>query len=376
MPYAFNPHTYAYEYYPAGGKPSFDTSGDEYIPGYSDSYSSAFPDSPYGRISQTTGSVGGSVPGAVTTTWGAEDSYGNALSPYDPRTDRPSTGGTGSAGGAGNPTSNDQRNAYEYLRRTFDGWGLGSLAPKILEFIQQGYDADTIMLMLQDTSEYKTRFAGNERRKAAGLPVLSPAEYLATERQYRQVMQAAGLPGGFYDSYDDFTGWISGDVSPAEIQERVSIASSALYNSDSHYLQTLKSYGLGDGDLVAYMLDTKKALPLLQKQVRAAQVGAEASRNSLGITQSRAEYFADMGVTGDQARQAYQSIGENVETAGKLGAMYGESFGQSDLEDELLGGSGLASAKRKRLSMKEASRFSGKSGVGDKALSGRSRGEY
>jgi hypothetical protein len=253
---------------------------------------------------------------------------------------------------------------------------LEGLAPVILKYIQDGYDADTIMLMIQDTPEYKTRFAGNEQRKAAGLPVLPPAEYLALERQYRQLMSSAGLPEGFYDDYSDFTTWIAGDVSPAEIQERVSLASSALYSSDSHYLQTLKSYGLGDGDLVAYMLDGKKALPLLQKQVRAAQVGAEAARNSLGITQQRAEYYADLGVSADQARQAYQNIAENKDAAGRLGALYGESYGQTDMEDELLGGSGLASAKRKRLSLKEASRFSGRSGVGDKALAGPARGEY
>lgn len=364
MPYRFNPYTYSDEWYAEGTKPPpFDTSGDEYIPGYADSYVDSFKNQPFSKQFAGT-SFGGGTAGGLAT------SLGNGT------LDQPSsgTGSTGSSGtGAG---GNDERNAYEFLKRTFEGWGLGTLAPKILEFIQQGYDSDTIMLMLQDTSEYKTRFAGNDKRRAAGLPVLQPAEYLALERQYRQVMQTAGLPGGFYDSYDDFTGWISGDVSPAEIQERVSIASSALYNSDSYYLQTLKSYGLGDGDLVAYMLDTKKALPLLQKQVRAAQVGAEAARNSLGITQGRAEYFADMGVTGDAARTAYQSIAENKDAAERLGTIYTTQFGQTDLEDELLGGSGLASAKRKRVSLQEASRFSGRAGSGDKALAGKSRGEY
>lgn len=366
MPYEFDPRTYSYVWYPEGGKPKFDEYAEEFVPGLPDAYVDAFSQQPFSQ--QFADSYGGYNPTGP---------YGGLATPLgNGNLDSPGGNGSGGSGSGSSQTNNDQRNAYEYLKRTFDGWGLGSLAPKILEFIQQGYDADTIMLMLQDTNEYKTRFAGNDQRRAKGLPVLSPAEYLATERQYRQIMQTAGLPGGFYDSYDDFTGWISGDVSPAEIQERVSLASSALYNSDNYYLQTLKSYGLGDGDLVAYMLDQKKALPLLQKQVRAAQVGAEAARNSLGITQARAEYFADLGVTGDQARQAYQNISENKDAAEKLGSLYGESFGQTDLEDEMLGGSGLASAKRKRLSLKEASRFSGRAGSGDKAFAGKSRGEY
>lgn len=355
MPYYFDPWQYAYVYYPEGSKPPTpQNKGEEFVPGFTESYTKSFPNQPYSQMTR------GSSNSSVVSTIGSPASSGGT--------------GTGGAAGGGNP--NDDRNAYEFLKRTFEGWGLGSLAPKILEFVQQGYDADTIMLMIQDTSEYKQRFAGNDKRRAAGLPVLAPSEYLALERQYRQLLSTAGLPKGFYDSYDDFTGWISGDVSPAEIQERVTLASNAIYSSDNHYLQTLRSYGLGDGDLVAYMLDTKKALPLLQKQVRAAQVGAEASRNSLGIDKARAEYFADLGVSGEQARGAYQMIAENLPAAGKLGALYGESFGQGDLEDELMGGSGLASAKRKRLTAKEASQFAGRSGVGDKALAGKSRGEY
>lgn len=282
------------------------------------------------------------------------------------------------AAGAGGAAvdGNAQNNAYEYLKRVFESYGLGSLAPKILEYVQKGYDSDTIALMLQDTPEYKERFKANEARKAAGMSVLSPAEYLALERQYRQLLSSAGLPEGFYDSPDDFTNWISGDVSPMEIQERVGLAAQAVNNTDQYYLQTLRSYGIGQGDLVAYMLDTKKALPLIQKTVKAAQIGAEAARQSLGIDKARAEYWADLGVDQDQARSAYKQVAETLPTGEKLGRIYGEQYGQTDLEDELLGQSGLASRKRKRLAMKEAGAFSGASGVGQRALSGKSRGEY
>lgn len=371
MPYYFDPYKYAEVYYPEGTTPPTPTNtGEEYIPGFAAEYVSSFPNQPYSQM------VAGGTGGSQVSSFGGSSLASAVENITGVTSSTSSTSSTAAPAAAAATDENANRNAYEYLSRLFEGWGLGSLAPKILEFVQQGYDADTIMLMLQDTDEYKDRFAGNEQRKAAGLAVLAPAEYLALERQYRQLLSTAGMPQGFYDDNSDFTSWIAGDVSPAEIQERVSLASSALYSSDSYYLQTLKSYGLGDGDLVAYMLDTKKALPLLQKTVRAAQVGAEAARNSLGITQNRAEYFGDLGVTADQARQAYQTIGESLPTASKLGALYGEQYGQTDLEDELLGGSGAASAKRKRLSMKEASRFAGRSGVGEKAMAGKSRGEY
>lgn len=366
MAYIFDPRSMTYVYYPDGTTPpKLNQSSEELIPGYADAYIEQFPNQPASQ------QASGNDP-YIDNDFFSGGQLDNTSQIGNGSADSP-TATSSTTGGAVN---NDQRNAAEYLNRLFETYGLGSLAPKILEYIQLGYDADTISLMLQDTAEYKTRFAANETRRAAGMAVLSPAEYLNLERSYRQLLSTAGLPAGFFDSNDDFTNWIAGDVSPAEIQERAQDASTALYSSDNNYLQALRSYGVGDGDLTAYFLDSKRALPLIQKTVKASLIGAEASRNSLGLSQQRAEYFGDLGVGQEQARSAYQTIGESLPTAAKLGALGNESFGQSDLEDELLGGSGLASAKRKRLATQEVGRFAGASGAGDKALSGRSRGEY
>lgn len=66
-------------------------------------------------------------------------------------------------------------------------------------FIQQGMSAPEIELQLQNTPEYKQRFAGNAIRIANGLSALSPADYIQLEDQYAQVLQSYGLPKGFYD---------------------------------------------------------------------------------------------------------------------------------------------------------------------------------
>src|SRR5690349_18371644 len=117
--------------------------------------------------------------------------------------------------------SGTERDAFAAVNALFKNYGLESLASKIYDFVKNGYSADTISILLQDTKEYKERFAGNELRIKQGLPVLSAGEYLATEASYRQIMSQAGLPSGFYDSPSDFTGWIAGNVSPSEIQQRV-----------------------------------------------------------------------------------------------------------------------------------------------------------
>src|SRR5680860_1170034 len=111
-------------------------------------------------------------------------------------------------------------------------YGLESLAPKILEFVRAGYSGDTVAILLVETSEYKQRFKANEVRRKAGLPVLSPAEYLGVESSYREIMSSAGLPVGFYDEPDDFANWIGSDVSPTEIKGRVDIAAEAINSVD------------------------------------------------------------------------------------------------------------------------------------------------
>lgn len=277
-----------------------------------------------------------------------------------------------------NPTDGldlEKRNAYELVLSMFKEYGLESLAPQILKMVQGGYDSATISNMLQETPEYKKRFAANELRKKAGLSVLSPAEYIQQERSYRQILESNGLPKGFYDSPDDFTKWIADDVSPNELNERAQDAAQAVASTDQYYLKALRNMGLGQGDLTAAMLDRSRALPILQQVVKSSQIAAEAYRNNLTIDQARATYFAGLGVTQDSARQAYQQIGDVKDQASALGNIFGEAFGQTDLEDELLGGSGLASQKRKRLAARETGEFAG-SGTGTKSTTRETSGQF
>jgi hypothetical protein len=128
-----------------------------------------------------------------------------------------------------------QRNAFEalYASSRATTW---HLAPQIKTMLVNGYDADTISLLLQQTPEWQQRFAGNEVRKKNGLAVLSPAEYLANEASYRQVLVAHGAPVGFYDQHSDFANWIGNDVSPAEIDSRAKVVSDHLNNADQNWM--------------------------------------------------------------------------------------------------------------------------------------------
>jgi hypothetical protein len=263
----------------------------------------------------------------------------------------------------------DQRNAYDALVDEFNSWGLGTLAPTIFKFIQQGYGADTITLLLQDTPEYKQRFAGNTLRAKAGLPVLSPADYLATEKAYRQTLQDAGLPKTFYDSPDDFAGWIGGDVSPTEIKGRVDLA----VQDSSQAPQVVKDalqqmYGIGPSDVTAYFLDRSRSLPLLQIQAQAAQIGGAALAHGFGTDTNNFEQFAAQGITGTQAQAGFGQIAQSFDPMQAIAQRFGTTWNLNEAEQDVfnpgaqVGGEDVTQ-KRAALQSQEKALFSGNSGA-------------
>lgn len=262
------------------------------------------------------------------------------------------------------------RDAYTVLTSEFAKYGLSSLAPKIYSYIVNGYSADTIALLLQDTPEYQQRFAGNALRQKAGLPVLSPADYLATEASYRQVMASAGLPKTFYDTPADFANWIGGDVSPTEIQNRVQLATAATTTTDPYTKQALAAfYGVDDSHLTAYFLDQDKALPILQKQEQAATLGAEALRRGLVADQSRMESYVDQGLTQSQAGQGFQQVAMELPNLEAMAQRFGVTFGQADEEQAIFGTNQSGANKRTALAQQESSLFRGSAGTAAGGLS-------
>jgi len=267
-----------------------------------------------------------------------------------------------------------QRDAFAALQSLFTGYGLGSLAPKIFDYIKQGYGSDTISLLLQDTPEYKQRFSGNIARQQAGLPVLSPAQYLATESSYRQVLQSAGLPKGFYDTPADFSGWIAGDVSATELKSRADEAS-AVANGNPQLREAMKRmYGVSEGDIAAYFLDQSRAEPILRKREQAAEIAAAGLQRGFAPSQY-AEQFAAQGITAGQAQQGYGLIAQEFQPLQNLAQIYGTTWTQGESElsvfspgtiggaNEQQPGAENAAQKQRRLASQERGMFAARGGA-------------
>ena len=288
----------------------------------------------------------------------------------------------------------DRQNIFDQVTGLFTTYGIlkagdpasDALMKTIKDLAMSGAGSDTISLQLQQSDAYKARFAGNETRKAAGLNVLSPAEYIATENAYDQVLHAAGVPTGFYTSSEEKAKLIGADVSAAELQTRVDLASKSIQNADPYYTEQLKGYyGLSQGDMIAHVLDPSIAAPLIQQQVNTATIGAAAARNATNINLTTAQQLAGMGITQAQAEQGFGSIANQLPAMQEIASRY-QGYGEAGNAGQQLqaatfnapiGGEtpAQAEARLKRLQAQEVSTFSGSSGAGKGTLMGSEEGQ-
>lgn len=260
-----------------------------------------------------------------------------------------------------------ERDIFTVITGMLKEYGLESLGGAVADYIRNGFSADTINVMIQDTEAYKKRFAANEVRRQKGLPVLSPAEYLSVESAYRQVMQAAGLPATFYDQSSDFEKWIGSDVAPAEVQRRAQAAQKLVESVDPAVRREFERFYTA-GDIVAYALDPQRTTEILERQAQAARVGAAGSAQGVGVDRGLAERLVESGVDDAQARAGFGVVAQAARTGSALGALSGVEYGADDAINEVFFNDAESAEKRRSLASQERGRFGGSGGVTERSL--------
>lgn len=267
--------------------------------------------------------------------------------------------------------------AFQTLSSRFAQYGLSSLVNKIKELVIDGATETTITLALQETPEYKARFAANEERARKGLAVLTPAEYIAVEDTYRQVLRSYGLNS--FDNDNFVRQFIANDVSPTELNTRVVTAVQRVKMADPAVARTLRDYyNIDDTDLIAFTLSPESQLPEIERKVTTAEIGAAARTQGLNTGVSTAEALAAKGVTAAEAQKGYATIAGMLPTAEKLSEIYGtglDKYGQAEAEQEVFGSLASAQRKREKLAQREIATFGGSSGMGTQSLKRSSRGQ-
>lgn len=245
----------------------------------------------------------------------------------------------------------DFSDAFALLRSTLAQWGLQSLEQDVRGYLETGDSVDVAIMKLRETDTYKKRFKANQDRIAKGIAPLSEAEYISTENTYRQLMRSYGLPEGFYDSQDDFQKFLSNDVSPQELRDKVVLATEKYINAPSDVRDQFIRFGLNPSEAIATILDPTVAEPLIRQRLTAVGLAAEAAR-AFGererLTQERALELARQGLSEDEARKGFGDLAGRQDNDLALARRQGADVSTEDLENEALFGRRNAGLDRAR----------------------------
>jgi hypothetical protein len=288
--------------------------------------------------------------------------------------------GTGTSTGVGTPEQQAARqSAFDLLREQFAQYGLEGLVDPLRNLIQDNVSPSEFAVRLRQTEPYKKRFAANAARINKGLRALSEAEYISLEDGYQSIMRNYGLPASYYAKGDlgrqeGFEKLIAGDVSAAELEDRVMTAQNRVINAPPQVKDALKQFypDINNSEILAYTLDPEKGLADIKRKITAAEIGGAAIGAGLATDVGRAEELAKFGVTAERAREGYQAAVPLIERGSQLAGFYGESpYTQRTAEEELFGltYASESTAKRKRLTSLEQAQFAGSSGMTGGALS-------
>ena len=268
----------------------------------------------------------------------------------------------------------DRQSAYDLLYSQFKLYGLESLVEPLKGLITSGASPSEFTIKLRESDAYKKRFSANAQRIAKGLSSLSEAEYIQLEDKYQDVMRRYGLPDTYYTRgemgiQEGFNKFLENDVSPVELEDRISTAQKRVLNANPEVTAALKQFypDISNADILAYTLDPKNAIENIKRKVTAAEIGGAAIQAGLQTGMTRAEELAAAGITKAQAQQGFQTVAEVAPRGGQLAEIYKQSpYTQTTAEAEVFGlaGSTEAAKQRKKLTSLETAAFGGSAGAG------------
>jgi hypothetical protein len=297
-------------------------------------------------------------------------------------------GASGSAGvgGASLEAQGAARSAYALLLSEFTRYGLEALVTPLQDLIKQGLSGPEFQIALRNSDAYQKRFAANTDRIKKGLTALSPAEYLALEDGYQNLMRNYGLPASFYakDSLGTQAGFnklIANDVSAIELEDRIVTAQKRVIDAAPEVTTALKRFypDINSSDILGYTLDPEKGLADIKRKITAAEIGGAALAAGLDTSLTDAEYLRRYGVTAETARQGFGIIGGGLERGRQLASIYQQpDYTQAVAEEEIfnLPGQTESQQKRKKIIGLEKAEFGGQTGMTSGALSRDRAGSY
>jgi hypothetical protein len=238
--------------------------------------------------------------------------------------------------------------------------GLSGLSSQATQWaIDSGNSSDYIIQKLRQTPEYQQAFPEVAARQKNGLPPVAEADILNYRASVKQILKSNGMDPNTFSS-QEVSNFISNDVSPAELGDRIQKGYVAAMQAPPEFRQAMATLGVGAGDLTHFFLDPGAAYDSIMQK---AAMGANALEQGYGtLTADEMAKLVGSGVSPDQAKQAFGQLYTQKQL---LGNLPGQTDADISRDTQLQYAEGLAPAQQQlqHAAERRTAEFGGGGGV-------------
>lgn len=280
----------------------------------------------------------------------------------------PTTGAVTATTGTATATSPDSTtdgDALADVTSILDQYGLGDLSNWAWGELTAGKTEAQVVLDLYNTPEFENRFPAIAQRQEAGLPPISPADYINYEDSATQILKAAGFPSTTWSDPTLITSLIGGDTSLSELQTRAGLAAQAVFQSPKAVQDAFqRDFGVSAGSLAAYFVDPQTALPALQQEFLAAQIGGAGTLAGYGTNPGIDTRLAADGISAQAATAGFQDLGSKEQLFTPLPGEQGTALSQDQQVAAEFEGNAQDQALINQVAARRKAQFAGSGGFG------------
>lgn len=247
--------------------------------------------------------------------------------------------------------------------------GLGTLATAVSNMILQDKTAAQIKIDIVKEPAYISRFPGMAKLAEAGKAV-SEATYISMERSMVNVLKAYGLDANILGTTEKLGAVIGAQVSPTEYEQRVQLAADHVKKNTDVLASLNEYYGVDIAGAMSYLLDPKTGMDIINKQVRASEIGAAAEMYQFNVDKAAAESYVNVAGSADlnSLKQSFGKARLLADTQSRLSSIEGGKYNELESVATILGQDSVRMLESQRRALREQARFAGQSGITGSSL--------
>jgi hypothetical protein len=249
-----------------------------------------------------------------------------------------------------------------------------NLIDEIDTMIKQDYTNSQMYLELQKTDAWKERFPGMAALSAAG-KAIDAGTYISQEKSMLQTLDYYGIDKNIFGTTQELGKQIANLVSPKRFETVVALAAQDVEQNPDVLAGLNLYYGVDKSAAISYLLNPTIGLDLIQRQARAAEIGAKAAKSNFAFGMTKegsgvAESFINAAGTMDlQALDVtFQQARGLSDVQSSIAATEGAAYNDLSAVSAILGKDQAAILDSQRRAARSVARFSGSSGLGSGSL--------